>query len=93
MFLAAVLGSGAGGHRGRSVPAPADHGTTPTSRTSRRSRIPGSRHRTAFEGSAFVRRIFESPIVDNLVMTKRQELHYMTDLTPRQQIELYLDTV
>jgi glutamine synthetase len=40
-----------------------------------------------------VRRIFHPQIIDNLVATKRQELHYMKELTPRQQLELYLDTV
>ena len=27
------------------------------------------------------------------LMTKRQELHYMAELSPDQQLELYLDTV
>jgi glutamine synthetase len=47
----------------------------------------------AFEESAFARRIFSQPLIDNFVGTKRQELHYMKELTPRQQLELYLDTV
>ena len=47
----------------------------------------------AFEESAFARRIFDPRLIDNFVMTKRQELHYMMELTPRQQLELYLDTV
>ncbi len=47
----------------------------------------------AFEESKLVRRIFHPQIIDNLVATKRQELHYMKELTPRQQLELYLDTV
>jgi glutamine synthetase len=31
--------------------------------------------------------------VENYVLTKRQELHYMSELSPQEQIELYLDTV
>jgi glutamine synthetase len=46
-----------------------------------------------FEESLIVRRIFHPQLIDNLVATKRQELHYMKELTPRQQLELYLDTV
>jgi glutamine synthetase len=47
----------------------------------------------AFEASPLVRRVFHEDLIDNLVMTKRQEAHYLEELTPEQQIELYLDTV
>lgn len=47
----------------------------------------------AFESSALVGRIFSPELIRNLVMTKRQEAHYLEELTPEQQIELYLDTV
>jgi glutamine synthetase len=46
-----------------------------------------------FEVSTLAERIFPRLLIDNFVMTKRQELHYMAELTPSQQIELYLDTV
>ena len=46
-----------------------------------------------FEHSALARRIFDPLLIGNFVMTKRQELHYMAELTPRQQLDLYLDTV
>lgn len=46
-----------------------------------------------FNGSALAERIFPRLLIDNFVLTKRQELHYMAELTPAQQIELYLDTV
>lgn len=47
----------------------------------------------AFENSALARRIFSDTLVDNLVMTKRQELHYFAELSPSEQLELYLDSV
>ena len=47
----------------------------------------------AFEESPLVRRVFDDLLVDNLVMTKRQELHYFEELSEEEQLELYLDTV
>ncbi|MDF1619654.1 glutamine synthetase family protein [Pseudothioclava nitratireducens] len=38
-------------------------------------------------------RIFERELIDNFLMTKRQELHYMAELSDQEQTELYLDTV
>ena len=32
-------------------------------------------------------------LIHNLVMTKRQELHYMAELSDEETVELYLDTV
>src|SRR5690606_3799256 len=46
-----------------------------------------------FEKSATVRRIFPEELIRNLVMTKRQELRYMEELSPEEQTEIYLDTV
>jgi glutamine synthetase len=46
-----------------------------------------------FEKSATVRRIFPEELIRNLVMTKRQELRYMDELSPEEQTEIYLDTV
>ena len=40
-----------------------------------------------------MKRIFSQHLIDNFVMTKRQELHYMAELTDEETIELYLDTV
>ena len=47
----------------------------------------------AFEQSPLMRRIFPDQLIANLVMTKRQELHYFAELSPEQQLDLYLDTV
>jgi glutamine synthetase len=47
----------------------------------------------AFEGSAAMARIFAPEMIRNLVLTKRQELHYMEELDRSEQVEIYLDTV
>ncbi len=46
-----------------------------------------------FEHSIIMPRIFSKELIRNLVMTKRQELHYMAELSPTEQTEIYLDTV
>ncbi len=47
----------------------------------------------AFESSPIMARIFPRELIRNLVMTKRQERHYMAELSPEEQVEVYLDTV
>ncbi len=47
----------------------------------------------AFAGSADMARIFAPVMIDNLVRTKRQELHYMAELSEQEVLDLYLDTV
>lgn len=47
----------------------------------------------SFENSLEMRRIFPQHLIENLVMTKRQELHYMAELSDEETVELYLDTV
>ncbi len=47
----------------------------------------------AFEGSERMARIFPRELIRNLVQTKRQEAHYIAELSPEEQVELYLDTV
>lgn len=46
-----------------------------------------------FEKSPIMPRIFSAELIRNLTLTKRQELHYMAELSPREQVEIYLDTV
>ncbi|MFD1508345.1 glutamine synthetase family protein [Lacimonas salitolerans] len=48
---------------------------------------------TAFDTSDRIKRIFAPMLIQNLLMTKRQEMHYMAELTPQEQVEIYLDTV
>ena len=47
----------------------------------------------AFEHSEIMPRILNKEIIRNLVQTKRQELHYIAELSDSERIELYLDTV
>ena len=47
----------------------------------------------AFEHSDILYRILPKELIRNMVHTKRQELHYIAELTPEERVELYLDTV
>ena len=47
----------------------------------------------AFEASSFIPRIFSPELIRNLVLTKKQEKFYMAELSPTEQVEIYLDTV
>ena len=47
----------------------------------------------AFEKSRIIADIFPAELIRNLVMTKRQEMHYMAELSPEERVEIYLDTV
>jgi glutamine synthetase len=40
-----------------------------------------------------VKRIFAAELIENYLMTKRQEIHYMAELSDQEQSELYLETV
>jgi glutamine synthetase len=92
LFLAAVLGSALTGIEDGLEPPPPIMGNAYEQDL---AQIPDTWEQAidTFEESKLVRRIFHPQLIDNLVATKRQELHYMKELTPRQQLELYLDTV
>ncbi|WP_422071440.1 glutamine synthetase family protein [Tranquillimonas rosea] len=47
----------------------------------------------AFESAPEVARIYPAALIRNLVLTKRQELRYLADLSPQERVDLYLDTV
>ncbi len=47
----------------------------------------------AFEQSDILYRFLPKELIRNLVQTKRQELHYIAELSPEERVELYLDTV
>ncbi|EDZ47438.1 glutamine synthetase [Rhodobacterales bacterium Y4I] len=47
----------------------------------------------AFENSEITPQFFSAEMIRNMVLTKRQELHYMEELTPEERVEIYLDTV
>jgi glutamine synthetase len=48
---------------------------------------------SAFETSKIMPRIFHEELIRNLVLTKKQERHYMDELTDAERVEIYLDTV
>ena len=48
---------------------------------------------SAFENSPIMPRILPQGLIRNLCATKRQEQHYMAELSPAEQAEIYLDTV
>ncbi|NBR88629.1 MAG: glutamine synthetase [Rhodobacteraceae bacterium] len=47
----------------------------------------------AFEQSRIVPQFFSPDIIRNFLSTKKQEMHYMGELEPNEQVEIYLDTV
>ena len=91
LMLAAVLGAAMNGiEDGAEPPAP----ITGNAYAADLPQIPGDWKSAidAFENSAEVKRIFAPEMVRNFILTKRQELHYMQELTPQEQVEIYLDT-
>jgi glutamine synthetase len=46
-----------------------------------------------FESDPFVARIFAPELIRNYVLTKRQELRDMLELSREEQVEIYLETV
>jgi glutamine synthetase len=47
----------------------------------------------ALEQSTIVPRFISPELIKNLVTTKRQELHYIAELSEQERVDLYLDTV
>lgn len=47
----------------------------------------------AMEQSTIVPRFLHPELIKNLISTKRQELHYIGELSVQERVELYLDTV
>ncbi|SLN68090.1 Gamma-glutamylputrescine synthetase PuuA [Roseivivax jejudonensis] len=47
----------------------------------------------AFEASEIIPRILPADLCRNLLLTKRQEVFYMNELSPQEQVTIYLDTV
>ncbi|NNE54034.1 MAG: glutamine synthetase [Sulfitobacter sp.] len=46
-----------------------------------------------FENDPEVARIFDAELIRNYVLTKRQELRDMAELSPQEQVEIYLESV
>ncbi|MFK7868552.1 MAG: glutamine synthetase family protein [Roseobacter sp.] len=92
LLLAAILGAALNGlEDGKEPPAP----IIGNAYTANLPQIPGDWTTAidAFEASPEIARILPADLIRNLILTKRQELHYMKDLSPQEQVAIYLDTV
>ena len=92
LMLAAVLGSAINGiEDGIAPPAP----ITGNAYLADLPQIPGSWQSAIdrFEKDPEIARIFAPELIRNFVLTKRQELVSMQDLTAEEQVEIYLDSV
>jgi glutamine synthetase len=92
LTIAAVLGAALNGIEDRLEPPAPFEGNAYDKQL---EQLPGSWGDAieAFATCPEMKRIFPQHLIDNLVMTKRQELHYMAELTDQETVELYLDTV
>ncbi|KRW94466.1 glutamine synthetase family protein [Paracoccus sp. MKU1] len=92
LTVAAVLGAALNGIEDRAEPPPPIKGNAYELGL---EQLPGSWGAAigAFEASPEIKRIFPAHLIENFVMTKRQELHYMAELSDEETVELYLDTV
>ncbi|MES2143974.1 MAG: glutamine synthetase, partial [Pseudomonadota bacterium] len=92
LMLAAILGAALTGIEDEVEPAPPVNGNAyamdlPQIPTTWEAAI------DAFENSDILYRFLPKELIRNLVQTKRQELHYLAELSPEERVELYLDTV
>ncbi|MGJ8622588.1 MAG: glutamine synthetase family protein [Yoonia sp.] len=92
LFLAAVLGSALVGIEDKlTPPAP----ITGNAYEQKLPQVPTNWKDAIdlFASSPLVRRIFDQQLIDNLVRTKRQELIFLDELSPEEQLDHYLDLV
>lgn len=92
LSIAAILGAALNGIEDRATCQPAFQGNAYERDL---KQLPGSWNEAidVFASSPQIARIFPAHLVENFVMTKRQELHYMAELSDEETVELYLDTV
>ncbi|WP_347266496.1 glutamine synthetase family protein [Paracoccus sp. (in: a-proteobacteria)] len=92
LTIAAVLGAALNGIEDRAEPPAAITGNAYDQGL---AQLPASWGEAieAFATSSQIRRIFPTHLIENFVMTKRQELRYVTELSEEEKIEIYLDTV
>ncbi|WP_282127308.1 glutamine synthetase family protein [Roseobacter litoralis] len=92
LMLAAVLGAALNGiEDAQDPPAP----ITGNAYAADLPQIPGDWESAInqFETDEQVARIFAPDLIRNFVLTKRQEMKYMAELSPQEQVTIYLDTV
>ena len=92
LFLAAVLGSALTGIEDAQMPPDPITGNAYALDL---PRIPATWADAieAFDASPLARRIFDPMLVDTFLSVKRQEMQAFIELTPHEQLALYLDTV
>ncbi|NHF74010.1 glutamine synthetase family protein [Paracoccus xiamenensis] len=92
LMIAAILGAALNGIEDKLDTPPPFEGNAYDKKL---DQLPGSWAEAidTFANCPEMKRIFSQHLIDNFVMTKRQELHYMAELTDEETIELYLDTV
>jgi len=92
LALATILGGALTGLEDRVLPPPAVTGNAYAQDLPHMPRD-WSTAIDRFENSDLIPRILPAEMVRNVVMTKRQELRDMAELTPAERVDLYLDTV
>ncbi len=92
LMLAAILGAALHGIEKNLVPPPPITGNAYALEL---PQLPGTWDEAinAFERSNIITNLFPQELIRNFVLTKRQEQHYMAELSPEEQVEVYLDTV
>ncbi|MDQ7263314.1 glutamine synthetase family protein [Paracoccus sp. PS-1] len=92
LTVAAVLGAALNGIEDKAEPPPPIKGNAYELGL---EQLPGSWGEAidAFAASPEIKRVFPAHLIENFVMTKRQELRYMAELSDEETVELYLDTV
>lgn len=92
LFLAAVLGAALDGIEQAQMPAPATKGSAYAADLPQLPQTWADAIE-AFDASPEIARIFAPELRANFLATKRQEMHYMKDLSDEERQYLYLDTV
>ena len=92
LTVAAILGAALNGLEDRAEPPPPIQGNAYEQGL---AQLPASWGAAieAFAACPQIKRIFPTHLIENFVMTKRQELRYMAELSDEETVELYLDTV
>lgn len=92
LSIAAILGAALNGIEDQ---APCPEPFTGNAYDKNLDQLPGSWGEAidAFANCPDMSRIFPQHLIENFLMTKRQELRYMAELSDEETVELYLDTV
>ena len=92
LLVASILGAALSGIEGKLTPRAPTHGNAYDAASPHLPTTWGEAI-AAFEDCQMTAQIFPRELVANYLATKRQEMHYMAELSPEEQMQLYLDTV